>query len=105
MPVTLGISTVTKITGIYRNGVIVLISPVPTDWVDGREVLIPSEQVDLTGDSPESIAAWEEEFRQIHAMLVDDDSYEKLRDSLAKNKAEDIARWNASNAKLERIGS
>ena len=95
---------VTNITGVYKNGFIQLLSPVPADWLDGQQVLIPSEQIDITGDSPEAVVAWEEEFRQIHSMIVDDGFYEELQDILAQNKAEDISQWDKSNEKLKRIG-
>ena len=95
----------TNIAGVYRNGVIELLGPPPADWEDGRQVQIPCEQIDLTGDSPEAMAAWQKEFRQIHAMLADDGFYEELQGTLAKNKSEELAFWEASNAKLERLVS
>jgi hypothetical protein len=89
----------TNIAGVYRNGVIELDGPPPADWQDGQQVCIPSEDIEPSDE------VWEEEFRQIHAMLADDGFYEELKDTLAKNKAEELAFWNSANAKLDRIGS
>jgi hypothetical protein len=93
----------TKITGVYRNGVIELLGPAPPDWNEGRQVDIPCGETDLTGDSPQAIAAWAEEMRQIHAQLSNDGFYEEVQQALNRSKAEELAMWDQSNARLEQL--
>ena len=61
-------------TGTFRGGKIELHGPPPADWVDGTEVtgeLTPAtEEVDITGDSPEAIAAWIKWYDDLHQSAV-----------------------------------
>ncbi len=63
----------TTITGIFRGGRVELDGP-PPDWEDGSRVTVAKPQaaveaIDITGDSPEAIAAWIVHFDELHASV------------------------------------
>ena len=85
------------ITGTFRNGKIELHGPPPADWVDGTEVSVemtPSTgEIDLTGDSPEAIAAWIKWMEDLHTMTAGSTFPEELEAFLAEQKKEELAQW------------
>lgn len=86
------------ITGTFRNGKIELHGPPPPDWVDGTEVsgeLSPTTgEIDLTGDSPEAIAAWVKAMAEVHALAAESsEAGDELQCILAERKAENKAMW------------
>jgi hypothetical protein len=87
------------VTGTFRNGKIELHGPPPADWVDGTEVSVEmtptTGEIDLTGDSPEAIAAWLKWYDEFTATTVDSTFPEELEAFLAEEKREELARWDA----------
>jgi hypothetical protein len=86
------------ISGTFRGGKIELHGPPPADWVDGTEVageLAPTtDDIDITGDSPEAIAAWIEAMAEVHALAAESpEAGEELQRILAVHKAENKAMW------------
>ena len=91
----------TTITGIFRNGRVELDGPVP-DWAEGSTVTVTkpetaADDIDITGDSPEAIAAWIAWFDKLHASLGESTFPEELDRILADAKAEELADWDSSN--------
>jgi hypothetical protein len=70
------------VRGIYRDGKIGLRTPSP-EWADGTEVggtlePVTSTEIDITGDSPEAIAAWLKWFDEFQAMPVAEEAADEL---------------------------
>lgn len=87
----------TIITGIFRNGRVALDGPVP-DWAEGSAVTVTkpesvTDHIDITGDSPEAIAAWIAWFDKLHALLGESTFPEELDRVLAVSKAEEMMLW------------
>jgi hypothetical protein len=95
------------VTGTFRNGKIELHGPPPADWVDGTEVsgqLTPTTgDIDLTGDSPEAIAAWIEAMAELHKMTAGSTFSEELEAILAEDKRQELARWEEESKRAERV--
>ncbi len=93
------------ITGTFRGGKIELHGPPPADWTDGTEVSVsPSEvveDIDLTGDSPEAIAAWIKWYDDLHKSGIGSPFAEELAAVLAEDKKEELAMWDEHNKKLD----
>lgn len=93
------------ITGTFRNGKIELHGPPPADWVDGTEVSVemtpPAGEIDLTGDSPEAIAAWIKCYDDLHKSGIGSTFSEELAAVLAEDKKEELAKWDEHNKKLD----
>ncbi len=86
------------ISGTFRGGKIELHGPPPPDWVDGGEVSVemtPADEIDLTGDSPEAIAAWIKWYDEFTATTQDSTFPEELEVFLAERKKEELAKWGA----------
>lgn len=87
------------ITGTYRDGKIELHGPPPPDWVEGGEVSVemkpPAGEIDITGDSPEAIAAWLKWYDEFTATTSDSTFPEELEAFLAERKKEELAKWDA----------
>ncbi len=86
------------VTGTFRGGKIELHGPPPADWADGTEVSVEPtptvEDIDLTGDSPEAIAAWIEAMEELRVLAAEaPDAGEELQRILAERKAENKAMW------------
>lgn len=97
----------TTITGIFRNGRIELDGP-PPDWADGSAVTVAKpdridEQIDITGDSPEAIAAWIAHFDELHSSVADSTFPEELERILAEDKVEELARWEEEHRRQQDI--
>lgn len=97
------------ITGTFRDGKIELHGPPPADWVDGTEVSVesktPAGEIDLTGDSPEAIAAWVEAMAEVHKLAAEaPDAGEELQRILAERKAENKAMWERYVKRVEERG-
>ena len=91
----------TIITGIFRNGRVELDGPVP-DWAEGSTVNVTkpetaADTIDITGDSPEAIAAWIAWYDKLHASIGDSTFPEELDRALAEAKAEELANWESNN--------
>jgi hypothetical protein len=95
------------VTGTFRNGKIELHGPPPPDWVDGTEVvgeLSPATgEIDLTGNSPEAIAAWLKWYDDLHASGVGSTLAQELEAILAEDKKEELARWDEDSKRIEGI--
>lgn len=93
------------VTGTFRNGKIELHGPPPADWVDGTEVsgeLTPTPgEIDITGDSPEAIAAWMKVMEELHKMTADSTFPDELEAFLAESKKEELARWDESCKRID----
>lgn len=93
------------ITGTFRDGKIELHGPPPADWVDGGEVSVetttPPGEIDLTGDSPEAIAAWVKAMEELHKMTADSTFPEELEAFLAESKKEELAMWDKSCKRID----
>ena len=64
----------TTVSGIYRNGRVEFDDPVPT-WADGSPVAVTEPDttatgIDITGDSPEAIAAWIAWYDDLHKAVA-----------------------------------
>ena len=85
------------ITGTFRDGKIELHGPPPPEWVDGTEVSVELREedgeIDLTGDSPEAIAAWLKWYDEFTATTKDSTFPEELEAFLAERKKEELAMW------------
>ena len=95
----------TTITGIYRDGRVELDGPSP-DWADGSPVTVANPEVaaaplDITGDSPEAIAAWMVWHDEFLALARSESAAEELERILAENKAEELALWPAQMKRIE----
>lgn len=95
------------ITGTFRNGKIELHGPPPADWVEGTEVsgeLTPTAgDIDLTGDSPEAIAAWIEAMAEVHKLTAGSAFAEELDAVLAEDKRQELARWDEEGKRAEGV--
>lgn len=85
------------IDGTFRNGKIELHGPPPADWVDGAEVSVspvatPGE-IDITGDSPEAIAAWLKWYDEFLRLPRSAEAGDELQRILDERKAENKAMW------------
>lgn len=94
------------ITGTFRNGKIELHGPPPPDWVDGAEVSVemksPADEIDLTGDSPEAIAAWIKAMEELRVLAAEaPEAGEELQRILAERKAENKAMWDQQMKRAE----
>jgi hypothetical protein len=78
------------ITGTFRNGKIELHGPPPPDWVEGTEVsgeLTPTTgEIDLTGDSPEAIAAWIEAMEEQRVLAAESPEADELEAFVLETK-------------------
>ena len=86
------------VTGTFRGGKIELHGPPPADWVDGGEVSVemtpPAGEIDITGDSPEAIAAWIKWMGEQRALAAQSpDAGDELQRILDERKAENKAMW------------
>jgi len=95
------------ITGTFRNGKIELHGPPPTDWVDGTEVSVsprePAGEIDITGDSPEAIAAWIKAMEELHKLTAESTFAEELEAVLAEDKRQELARWEEESKRAEGV--
>jgi hypothetical protein len=95
------------VTGTFRNGRIELHGPPPADWVDGTEVSVdvtsPAGEIDLTGDSPEAIAAWVEAMAEVHKLTAGSTFPEELEAILAEDKRQELARWEEESKRAEGV--
>lgn len=95
------------VTGTFRDGKIELHGPPPADWVEGTEVSVsPREtagEIDLTGDSPEAIAAWIKWYDDLHASGIGSSFAEELEAILAEDKKEELARWDEDSKRIDGI--
>lgn len=95
----------TTITGIFRGGRVELDGP-PPDWEDGSRVTVAKPQaaveaIDITGDSPEAIAAWIVHFDELHASVEGSAFPDELERILAESKAQELARWDEHGRRSE----
>lgn len=85
------------VTGTFRGGKIELHGPPPVDWVDGIEVSVsprePASEIDLTGDSPEAIAAWLRWYDEFVRLPRTSGAGDELQRILEERKAENKALW------------
>jgi hypothetical protein len=93
-------------TGRVHNGHIELDAPLPGRWPEGSRVSLtiadtPEEVLDITGDSPEAIAAWIAYYDTLHAQLAGSTFPEQLERILADAKAEELATREAYDRKIE----
>lgn len=95
------------VTGTFRGGKIELHGPPPADWVDGSEVSVqmtpPADEIDITGDSPEAIAAWIKAMEELHKMTAGSTFPEELEAFLAEDKRQELARWEEDGKRAEGI--
>jgi hypothetical protein len=95
------------ITGTFRNGKIELHGPPPPDWVEGTEVsgeLTPTTgEIDLTGDSPEAIAAWIKWYDDLHKSGIGSSFAEEVGAVLAEQKEEELAGWDEYCKRIDGI--
>jgi len=97
----------TTITGIFRDGRVELDGPPPA-WADGSPVTVmkpevAAEPIDITGDSPEAIAAWMVWYDEFLTLPRCESAAEELERILAENKAEQIALWPEHSKHVERL--
>jgi len=94
------------IAGIFRNGRVELVGPIP-DWADGTAVTVtqpePTDEIDITGDSPEAIAAWIAWYDRLLAMPKSQAAGEEMQQILDARKAEQKAMWEAHGKRIERL--
>jgi hypothetical protein len=80
-----------------RNGRIELDGPLPPNWSEGQRVSLtitePTEPLDITGDSPEAIAAWLKWYEEFRALPRDEAAAEEMDKILISRKAELKAQW------------
>ena len=92
------------IAGIFRNGRVELVGPIP-DWADGTAVTVtqpePTDEIDITGDSPEAIAAWVAWYDELHKSNKDSTFPEELERILAESKVEQLKSWEAHGKRIE----
>lgn len=93
------------VRGIYRDGKIELRTP-PPDWEEGAEVggtlepVTPGE-IDITGDSPEAIAAWLKWFDDFQALPRDEGAADEMERILRERKEEQKALWEQHGKRIE----
>lgn len=80
------------ITGIFRNGRVELDEPLP-DWANGSAVTVlkpdtATDEIDITGDSPEAIAAWTAWYEDFSALPRNEIAANELEQILAVRKDE-----------------
>jgi hypothetical protein len=84
------------VTGTFRGGKIELHGPPPADWVDGTQVSVEptptTGEIDLTGDSPEAIAAWIKWYDDLHKSGIGAAFAEELETILAEDKRQELIR-------------
>ncbi len=94
----------TAIAGIFRNGRVELVGPIP-DWADGTAVTVmhpePTDEIDITGDSPEAIAAWIAWYDRLHKSNEDSTFPEELERNLAESKVEQLKSWEEHGKRIE----
>ena len=95
----------TIITGIFRNGRVELDGPVP-DWAEGSTVTVTkpetaADDIDITGDSPEAIAAWIMWYDKLLAIPKSEAAAVELEQILNDSKAEELARWEEDGKRIE----
>ncbi len=61
----------------------------------------PAGEIDLTGDSPEAIAAWIKWYDDLHKSGIGSPFAEELAAVLAVDKKEELAMWDEHNKKLD----
>ena len=96
----------TTVSGIYRNGRVEFDDPVPT-WADGSPVAVTEPDttatgIDITGDSPEAIAAWIAWYDDLHKAVAGSTFPDELERLLAEAKAAELARRD-DNRRAEEI--
>ena len=92
------------VTGTLRNGKVELHGPPPPTWTDGKEVVVSeptAAEIDITGDSPEAIAAWLKWFEELHASIQDSKFPDELEKLLREDKAQELALWDERSKKIE----
>ncbi len=92
--------------GRVRNGHIELDDPLPSRWPEGSRVSLtiaetPEEELDITGDSPEALAAWIDYYDKLHAQLAGSKFPEQLERILAEAKAKELATRDTYDRKIE----
>jgi hypothetical protein len=91
----------------YRNGAVELDGPVPAEWTDGAGLRIdlePAESgIDITGDSPEAIAAWLKWYEEFAALPRDEEAILELEEILRRNKEEGKAMFEAHCRSAEEL--
>lgn len=95
----------TTITGVFRNGRVELDGPVP-DWAEGSAVTVTkpesvTDDIDITGDSPEAIAAWIAWYDKLLAIPKSEAAAIELEQILNDSKAEQKARWEEDGKRIE----
>jgi hypothetical protein len=96
------------VTGTFRGGKIELHGPPPADWVDGTEVSVetkpPADEIDLTGDSPEAIAAWIQAMEELRVMAAEaPEAGDELQRILDERKGENKAMWDDYCNRIDRL--
>jgi hypothetical protein len=98
---------VSTVTGTFRGGKIELHGPPPADWVEGGEVSVemttPTGEIDLTGDSPEAIAAWIKWYDDLHKSGIGSAFAEEVGAVLAEEKKKELAGWDAYCKRIDGI--
>ena len=91
----------------YRNGAVELDGPPPTEWPEGAELRIefePTENgIDITGDSPEAIAAWLKWAEEFFSLPRDEEAALELEAILKANKEANKAMWAEQVRRAEAI--
>ena len=90
------------IAGIFRNGRVELVGPIP-DWADGTAVTVtqPEPTDEITGDSPEAITAWIAWYDRLLAMPKSQAAGEEMQQILDTRKAEQKAMWDVHGKRIE----
>jgi len=91
-----------RIAAHIRNGRIELDEPLPADWPDGTSITVgkadaDDDDLDITGDSPEAIAAWLAWHTEFQALPRNEDlgleMEQILNERRKEGKAQVAARW------------
>jgi hypothetical protein len=94
------------VTGHIRNGHIELDDPLPSRWPEGSRVSLtiaetPANELDITGDSPEAIAAWIAWYHDFRALPRNTADADELQDILNQRKAELKAQFESQSRRAE----
>ena len=96
---------ITTVTGKYRNGGIVLDGPTP-DWDEDCEVIVQNPnvangEIDITGESPDAIAAWLAWYEELRAEPKSEEAIVELEQILSARKVELQELWKEQGRRVE----
>ncbi len=68
------------VKAVLRQGTIEPLSPLPTTWADGQELVIAEARAEI---ADESLAAWSREIDELAAQIPEDD-FDRIDQALAR---------------------